>query len=202
MIKKCVSNHNSFCKHNGTKQNVIIFVHLGSFKVNRAKLPYIWYIRHGTTTCHYTKLYCLNVSVYRCHHDKCPYVNKALNDCNAKWIISRNIHIMFRPLREVGIPYPCYGGFVSSGQSRSMQQQGKTKQPPIKVPVKVICLHPSGTVAGIIQQININSMGLLSDMHVPRCMPGLLTSGFLEVGGGKMFPAFPAHAQPAILRIW
>ena len=24
----------------------------------------------------------------------------------------------------------------------------------------------------------------------------------LIVGGGKTFPAFPAHAQPAILRIW
>ena len=23
-----------------------------------------------------------------------------------------------------------------------------------------------------------------------------------DVGGGKTFPAFPAHAQPAILRIW
>ena len=118
------------------------------------------------------------------------------NDCNAKWIISRNIHIMFQPLREVGIPYPCYGGFVFSGRSRSMQQQGKQEQPPIKVPVKVICLHPSGTVAGIIQQIYINTMGLLSDIHVPRCMAGSLTGGFLEVGGGKMLPAFPAHAQP------
>ena len=33
--------------------------------------------------------------------------------------------------------------------------------------------------------------------HVPWCMSGSLTRG-----GGKTFPAFPAHAQPAILRIW
>ena len=33
--------------------------------------------------------------------------------------------------------------------------------------------------------------------HVPWCMSGSLTRG-----GGKTFPAFPAHVQPAILRIW
>ena len=33
--------------------------------------------------------------------------------------------------------------------------------------------------------------------HVPWCMSGSLTCG-----GGKTFPAFPAHAQPAIWRIW
>ena len=33
--------------------------------------------------------------------------------------------------------------------------------------------------------------------HVPLCMSRSLTSG-----GGETFPAFPAHAQPAILRIW
>ena len=33
--------------------------------------------------------------------------------------------------------------------------------------------------------------------HVPWCMSGSLTCG-----GGENFPAFPAHAQPAILRIW
>ena len=39
--------------------------------------------------------------------------------------------------------------------------------------------------------------------HVPWCMPGSLTSGFLwNRWRGKTFPAFPAHAQPAILRIW
>ena len=39
--------------------------------------------------------------------------------------------------------------------------------------------------------------------HVPWCMPGSLTSGFLwSLVAGKTFPAFPAHAQPAILRIW
>ena len=27
-------------------------------------------------------------------------------------------------------------------------------------------------------------------------------SGSLTRGGGETFPAFPAHAQPAILRIW
>ena len=32
-------------------------------------------------------------------------------------------------------------------------------------------------------------------------MPGSLMV-FFEVGGGKAFPTFPAHAQPAILRIW
>ena len=39
--------------------------------------------------------------------------------------------------------------------------------------------------------------------HVPWCMPGSLTSGFLRNRRqGKTFPAFPAHAQPAIFRIW
>ena len=39
--------------------------------------------------------------------------------------------------------------------------------------------------------------------HVPWCMPGSLTSGFLwSRWRGKAFPAFPAHAQPAIVRIW
>ena len=39
--------------------------------------------------------------------------------------------------------------------------------------------------------------------HVPWCMPGSLTIGFLwNWRRGKTFPAFPAHAQPAILRIW
>ena len=39
--------------------------------------------------------------------------------------------------------------------------------------------------------------------HVPWCMPGSLTSRFLlSRRRGKTFPAFPAHAQPAILRIW
>ena len=39
--------------------------------------------------------------------------------------------------------------------------------------------------------------------HVPWCMPGLLTSGFLwNRRRGKTFPTFPAHAQPASLRIW
>ena len=37
--------------------------------------------------------------------------------------------------------------------------------------------------------------------HVPRCMPGSLTSGLLEVGGRENVPVLPAHAQPAILRI-
>ena len=39
--------------------------------------------------------------------------------------------------------------------------------------------------------------------HVPWCMPGSLTIGFFwNRRRGKTFPAFPAHAQPAILRIW
>ena len=39
--------------------------------------------------------------------------------------------------------------------------------------------------------------------HVPWCMPGSLTSGLLwNRRRGKTFPAFLAHAQPAILRIW
>ena len=36
--------------------------------------------------------------------------------------------------------------------------------------------------------------------HVPWCMSGSPTRGV--GGGGETFPAFPAHAQPAILRIW
>ena len=39
--------------------------------------------------------------------------------------------------------------------------------------------------------------------HVPWCMPGSLTNGFLwNWRRGETFPAFPAHAQPAIFRIW
>ena len=39
--------------------------------------------------------------------------------------------------------------------------------------------------------------------HVSWCMPGSLTGGFLwSRWRGKTFPAFPAHAQPTILRIW
>ena len=39
--------------------------------------------------------------------------------------------------------------------------------------------------------------------HVPWCRLGSLTSGFpLKSMAGKTFPAFPAHAQPEILRIW
>ena len=39
--------------------------------------------------------------------------------------------------------------------------------------------------------------------HVPWCMPGSLTNGFFwNRRRGKTFPAFPAHAQPAILHIW
>ena len=38
--------------------------------------------------------------------------------------------------------------------------------------------------------------------HVPWCMPGSLTSGFRWSRWQVRFPAFPAHAQPAILRIW
>ena len=39
--------------------------------------------------------------------------------------------------------------------------------------------------------------------HVPWCMPGSLTNGFLwNRRWGETSPAFPAHAQPARLRIW
>ena len=39
--------------------------------------------------------------------------------------------------------------------------------------------------------------------HMPWSMSGSLTIGFLwNRRRGKTFPAFPAHAQPAILRIW
>ena len=39
--------------------------------------------------------------------------------------------------------------------------------------------------------------------HVPWCMPGSLTSRFLwSRWQGKTLPVFPAHAQPAMLRIW
>ena len=39
--------------------------------------------------------------------------------------------------------------------------------------------------------------------HVPWCMPRSLTSGLIwSRRRGKTFPAFPAHAQPAILPIW
>ena len=40
--------------------------------------------------------------------------------------------------------------------------------------------------------------------HVPWCMPGSLTSGWfhLKSVAGKTFPAFPAHAQPAISHVW
>ena len=38
--------------------------------------------------------------------------------------------------------------------------------------------------------------------HMPRCMPGSLNVVFFKVGGEENVPAFPAHVQPAILRIW
>ena len=39
--------------------------------------------------------------------------------------------------------------------------------------------------------------------HVPWCMPGLVTSGFRwNRRRGETFPAFPTHAQPAMLCIW
>ena len=39
--------------------------------------------------------------------------------------------------------------------------------------------------------------------HVLWCMLGLLPSSFLwSRRRGKTFPVFPAHAQPAMLRIW
>ena len=39
--------------------------------------------------------------------------------------------------------------------------------------------------------------------HVTWCMPVSLTSVFLlKSVAGKTFPAFPAHAQPTISRIW
>ena len=39
--------------------------------------------------------------------------------------------------------------------------------------------------------------------HVPSCMLGSLTRRFaLKSVAGKTLPAFQAHAQPAILRIW
>ena len=38
--------------------------------------------------------------------------------------------------------------------------------------------------------------------HVPWCISGSQTGGFLWSGGGKTFPTFPAHTQPTILRIW
>ena len=39
--------------------------------------------------------------------------------------------------------------------------------------------------------------------HVPWCLPGSLTSSYRwSRRRGKTFPAFPAHAQPAIVRIW
>ena len=38
--------------------------------------------------------------------------------------------------------------------------------------------------------------------HVPWCMPGSLTSGFVwSRVAGKTIPAFPTHAQPVVLRI-
>ena len=39
--------------------------------------------------------------------------------------------------------------------------------------------------------------------HVPWCMPGSLINDFpWSRRRGKTFPAFPVHAQTAILRIW
>ena len=38
--------------------------------------------------------------------------------------------------------------------------------------------------------------------HVPWCMAGSLTIGLLWSRGRENVPAFPAHAQPTILRIW
>ena len=41
---------------------------------------------------------------------------------------------------------------------------------------------------------------LVSDSGMHHVLWGM--SGSLTRGGGEMFPAFPVHAQPAILRIW
>ena len=43
-----------------------------------------------------------------------------------------------------------------------------------------------------------------ADMHHGRCVTHVpwCTSGSLTHGGGETFPAFPAHGQPVILRIW
>ena len=39
--------------------------------------------------------------------------------------------------------------------------------------------------------------------HVPWCMPGSLTIGFLwSRRRGETFPTFPAHARSAVLRFW
>ena len=71
---------------------------------------------------------------------------------------------------------------------------------------KIAGAHASGMLGTFSPSPQVNDPDLHHGTcvtHVPWCMPGSLTSGFLwHRRRGKTFPVFPAHAQPAILHIW
>ena len=91
----------------------------------------------------------------------------------------------------------------------------------ISLPLKRPCHYPHGPLARYVNLGVAHALGMpgtfpppprVSDpdmhhgtcvTHVPWCMQGSLTSGFFwSRWWGETFPAFPAHAQPTILRIW
>ena len=68
---------------------------------------------------------------------------------------------------------------------------------------KIAGAHAPGTFSPSLQACDPDMHHGTCVTHVPWCMPGSLTSGFLwNRRRGETFPAFPAHAQSAILGIW
>ena len=64
----------------------------------------------------------------------------------------------------------------------------------------------AGNAGHVYSDTDFKGNGLVSDpgMHHGTCVTHLpwCKSGSLVRGGGNTFPAFPAHAQPANMRIW
>ena len=71
---------------------------------------------------------------------------------------------------------------------------------------KIVCAHAPGMPGTFCPPPRVSDPHMhhvTCVTHAPWCMPGSLTIGFLwSRRWGKTFPAFPAHAKPAILRIW
>ena len=72
--------------------------------------------------------------------------------------------------------------------------------------VKLRVAHAPGMPGTFSPSPRVSDPGMHHDTcmtHVPWCVPGSLTSGFLwSRGAGKTFSLFPAHVQPTILCIW
>ena len=69
--------------------------------------------------------------------------------------------------------------------------------------IRKILVHASQHVCGRYLTRSPWASCQIAVTHVPWCMTGYLTSGFLfKSVERKTFPAFPAHAQRAIFRIW